>query len=62
MKTLNLYIVTLKDKSGKFTLNVAAATLAKAKQQTKNYMVAGHVVCAKRIGNVNVPLTLPAGL
>ena len=62
MKTLNLYSVTLKGKSGEFTLNVAAETQAKAKQQTKTYMV-GHVVrSAKRVGNVNVPLNPPVGL
>lgn len=62
MKTLNLYSVTLKSKSGKLTLNVAAETQTKAKQQTKTYMPGHSVRSAKRVGNVNVPLILPAGL
>jgi hypothetical protein len=63
VKTLNLYSVSLKSNGGsELTINVAAETQVKARQQAKEYMPQYSVRSVKRTGNVNVPLTLPAGL
>jgi hypothetical protein len=64
MKTLNLYEVTFKTVSdAKRSLNVAAATKKAARQQTKDYSkTITSVSTVERLGNVNVPLVLPAGL
>ena len=63
MKTLNLYEVTYESASGIHSFNVAAITAAKAKKQTKEYyFTATRIISAKRLGNVNVPLLIPAGL
>lgn len=62
MKTLNLYSVSYKTQSGaKRSLNVAAETKGAATNQTRNYSkTITKVTGVERIGNVNVPLSLPA--
>jgi hypothetical protein len=64
VKTLNLYSVSYKTQSGaQRSLNVAAQTKSAATKQTKQYSATiTKVTGVERIGNVNVPLTLPAGL
>jgi hypothetical protein len=64
MKTLNLYTVSFATISGaEHSLNVAAATKKAARQQVKDYSKTVTAVrTVERIGNVNVPVQLPAGL
>jgi hypothetical protein len=64
MKTLNLYSVSFEAQSGaRRNLNVAAETKSAATKQTKTYSeTITKVISVERIGNVNVPLTMPAGL
>jgi hypothetical protein len=64
MKTLNLYNVSYKTQSGaQRSLNVAAETKSAVMKQTKAYSeTITKVISVERIGNVNVPLTMPAGL
>jgi hypothetical protein len=56
--------VSYKTQSGaKRSLNVAAETKSAAKTQIKNYSkTIAKVISASRLGNVNVPLTVPVGL
>ena len=64
MKTLNLYRVEYATISGAGrSFNVAAPTKAAAKRQTKEYSrTIKKVTGVERLGNVNVPVALPAGL
>ena len=64
MKTLNVYNVAFERKKGDIgRLWVAAVDKKRAKKQTKEYSATiTKVISVKRIGNVNVPLVLPAGL
>jgi hypothetical protein len=64
MKTLNLYEVTFENTVGEaVTINVAAEAPAKAKKQTTQYSKSvTKVTRCKRVGNVNVPVVVPAGL
>ena len=64
MKTLNLYEVSFENKVGDaVTINVAADTPSKAKKQTVQYSkTITKITRCKRIGNVNVPLGVPAAL
>jgi len=66
MRTMNLYEVTVESKAGDaltLTMHVAAVTAGKAKKQTQQYSkTIRKVTKCKRIGNVWVPLVIPAGL
>ena len=64
MKTLNLYKVSFNGViAGEMSLLVAARTGAAAKRQTKEYYSSiTKFTGVERLGNVNVPVNLPAGL